>query len=153
MRFLDVFSSLFLGGGPAPLLLLYFEVKIMELGVNAMGNTPVQRYTSASAAAAQQKEANAKEILRKSKQEEIAARKAQQTQQIKPEVYLKDILTITSIFNRKLRFFIDRDSNEVIVKVIDGETDKVIKEIPPEALQRLHNRMREAIGLLIDEEI
>jgi len=41
----------------------------------------------------------------------------------------------------------------VVVKVIDGETDKVIKVLPPEELQRLHVRIREAIGLLFDEKI
>ncbi|HKK64933.1 MAG TPA: flagellar protein FlaG [Clostridia bacterium] len=82
-----------------------------------------------------------------------AQAQAQKKKTVDPEIYLKDILTITSIFNRKLRFSINRESNQVVVKVIDGETDKVIKEIPPEALQRLHSRMRETIGLLIDEEI
>ena len=41
----------------------------------------------------------------------------------------------------------------MVVKVIDKETDKVIKELPSGELQRLHVRIREAIGLLIDEEI
>jgi flagellar protein FlaG len=41
----------------------------------------------------------------------------------------------------------------VIVKVIDSRTDEVIKEIPPEQLQRLHGRIREAIGLIVDESI
>jgi flagellar protein FlaG len=78
---------------------------------------------------------------------------ARNTKDFNPEEYLKDIVTITSIFNRKLKFFVNHNTNQVVVKVIDGETDKVIKEIPPEALQRLHSRLREAIGLLIDEEI
>lgn len=69
------------------------------------------------------------------------------------ESYLKDILRMTSLFDRKLKFTLNRDLGTVIVKVVDRETDKVIKEIPPEALQRLHRRMKEAIGLLIDEEI
>ncbi|MFO7848401.1 MAG: flagellar protein FlaG [Spirochaetia bacterium] len=69
------------------------------------------------------------------------------------ERYLKDILRLTGLFNRKLKFRINNDLQQVIVKVVDKETDKVIKEIPPEALQRLHERMQEFIGLLIDEEI
>ncbi len=39
----------------------------------------------------------------------------------------------------------------MVVKVIDGNTDKVIKELPPKELQRVHMRIREAIGLLLDE--
>ena len=51
------------------------------------------------------------------------------------------------------RSMINQELDRVVVKVIDRETDKVIKEIPPEVLQRLHVRIREAIGLLIDESI
>jgi len=41
----------------------------------------------------------------------------------------------------------------VIVKVIDKETDKVIKELPPAELQRLHSNLKEAIGLLFNEMV
>jgi len=54
-------------------------------------------------------------------------------------------------FNRKLRFVVDLDSKQVIVKVIDKETDKVIRELPPEELQRLHRNIKEAIGISFDE--
>jgi len=57
------------------------------------------------------------------------------------------------VFNRKLQFEVDHNSNEVIVKVIDKETDKVIKELPPEELQRLHSNLKETIGFLFDERV
>lgn len=123
----------------------------MELDINSISGTPVQRYVPAAAAVQQQK-AKARELLQERSKGSPPPQPVKK-KDIDPEIYLKDILTITSIFNRKLRFTIDRNSRQVIVKVIDGATDKVIKEIPPEALQRLHKRMREAIGLLIDEEI
>jgi flagellar protein FlaG len=69
------------------------------------------------------------------------------------ERYLSEILNITQFFNKRLRFSINNELDQVVVKVIDSQTDKVIKEIPPEVLQRLHVRIREAIGLLIDEII
>jgi len=65
----------------------------------------------------------------------------------------EDLKRITTIFNKKLQFVVDHHSNEVIVKVIDKETDKVIKELPPEELQRLHKNLKEAIGLLFDEMV
>ncbi|MEM5948558.1 flagellar protein FlaG [Spirochaetia bacterium 38H-sp] len=58
----------------------------------------------------------------------------------------------TPILSRRLKYSIDRELNQVIVKVIDAETEKIIKELPPEALQRLHRRIREAVALLVDEE-
>ena len=63
----------------------------------------------------------------------------------------EDVHRMRLVFNRKLQFEVDHNSNQVIVKVIDKETDKVIKELPPEELQRLHRHLKEAIGLLFDE--
>ena len=56
------------------------------------------------------------------------------------------------VFDKKLQFVVD-DTHQVIVKVIDRETDKVIKELPPEELQRLHANLRETIGFLFDERV
>lgn len=64
-----------------------------------------------------------------------------------------ELENVSAIFNRKLKFTVDRELGDVIVKVIDTTTDKVIKELPPEALQRLHVRIQEALGLLFDETI
>ncbi|MFA6506608.1 MAG: flagellar protein FlaG [Treponemataceae bacterium] len=63
----------------------------------------------------------------------------------------KDLERLSLAFNKKLRFSIDQATDEVIVKVIDAESDKVIKELPPKELQRLHQKLKEMIGLLIDE--
>jgi uncharacterized FlaG/YvyC family protein len=64
-----------------------------------------------------------------------------------------DLQRMGVAFNRKLQFVVDHASNQVIVKVIDKETDKVIKELPPEELQRLHRFLKEAVGLLFDETV
>jgi uncharacterized FlaG/YvyC family protein len=55
------------------------------------------------------------------------------------------------VFNRKLQFVVDHNSHEVTVKVIDKDTDKVIKVLPPEELQRMHSDLKESIGFLFDE--
>ncbi|MDR0487272.1 MAG: flagellar protein FlaG [Treponema sp.] len=76
--------------------------------------------------------------------------------EVKPQVIhstAADMEKISLVFNKKLQFVVDRHSNEVIVKVIDKETDKVIKELPPEELQRLHSNLRETIGFLFDERV
>jgi flagellar protein FlaG len=64
-----------------------------------------------------------------------------------------DLESIGLAFNRRLKFVIDQDSREITIKVIDNETDKVIKVLPPEELQRLHSRIRETIGFLIDRMV
>ena len=64
-----------------------------------------------------------------------------------------DLEHIGLAFNRRLKFIIDQESRELIVKVIDNETDKVIKVLPPEELQRLHSRIRETMGFLFDRMV
>ena len=56
-------------------------------------------------------------------------------------------------FNRRVVLSVNDQINQVIIKVVDGETDKVIKEIPPEEIQHLIARIKETIGLLVDEKI
>jgi len=60
---------------------------------------------------------------------------------------------ISHAFNSRLKFEIDQDSKEIIIKVIDNNTDKVIKVLPPEELQRLHHSIKETIGILFDRKV
>lgn len=55
-------------------------------------------------------------------------------------------------FNRKLQFVVKPDSPDVIVKVIDGNTDKVLKVLPPEELQRLRAGIDKIAGTLLDKK-
>jgi flagellar protein FlaG len=79
----------------------------------------------------------------------------QAEKKVKPHISstAADLEKISLAFNRKLQFVVDHGSNQVIIKVIDKETDKVIKELPPEELQRLHRHLKEAIGLLFNEMV
>ena len=61
-----------------------------------------------------------------------------------------DLEQISLTFDHRLKFVIDQESKEILIKVIDNETDKVIKVLPPKELQRLHSRIRETIGFLFD---
>jgi len=67
--------------------------------------------------------------------------------------YIKQVLKIPNVLNRKLSYSINKELNQVVVKVIDSQTDKVIRVIPSETLLKLHSRMKEVIGLIFDEEI
>ncbi len=58
-----------------------------------------------------------------------------------------------SLINRKLQFSIERELDSVIIKIIDLNTDEVIKEIPSEDIQKLKIRIRKTTGLLFDELI
>jgi flagellar protein FlaG len=53
--------------------------------------------------------------------------------------------------NRSLRFSVHEDTQRIIVRVVNTRTDEVIKELPPEDVLDTVARIREMIGLLIDE--
>ena len=65
---------------------------------------------------------------------------------------LSDLQKVSQVFGRRLQYSIDRDINRVVVKVIDTETDKVIRELPPKEIQELYRRIREAVGLLFEHK-
>jgi flagellar protein FlaG len=56
-------------------------------------------------------------------------------------------------FNRRVVLSVNDQINQVIIKVVDADTDTVIKEIPAEEIQHLIARIKETIGLLVDEKI
>lgn len=66
---------------------------------------------------------------------------------------VEELQITTKTMNRRLKFTMNEDLDRIVVKVVDAKTDTVIKELPPESLQRIQARMREAIGLLLDEKI
>jgi len=69
------------------------------------------------------------------------------------EKYMRRLFKYNLSLVKKLKYSVNEELGQVVVKVIDPETDKVIKEIPSEEMQKLHIRIREAIGLLVDEKI
>ncbi len=54
--------------------------------------------------------------------------------------------------NVELKLEVDRDSNTVVVKVVDPETKKILRQIPEEELLEIRKRMEELIGVLYDRE-
>jgi flagellar protein FlaG len=56
-------------------------------------------------------------------------------------------------FNRRIELSVNDAINQVIIKVVDAETDTVIKEIPAEEIQHLIARIKETIGVLVDQKI
>jgi flagellar protein FlaG len=133
-----------MGGARAPLLIVFHEESFMEQEIQGIHN-------GISVREQQQKDAAKKRKLVEKEQKQPQNRPVRSREELIS--YLRKVLNITSSLNRRLQFSINRELGEVVVKVIDSETDKVIREVPPEELQRLHIRMREIIGLLFDQEI
>ena len=55
------------------------------------------------------------------------------------------------VAGNKIQFDFNKKLNTVIISVIDEETEKVIRQIPSEDMQKLKLRIRQATGSLFDE--
>lgn len=55
------------------------------------------------------------------------------------------------IYDKRLEFSIHEKTKEILVKIIDSNTDEVIKEIPSEKILDMIANMMELAGLLVDE--
>ena len=60
--------------------------------------------------------------------------------------------TLVHELQRNLDFSVDDSSGQVVVKVIDGESGKLIRQIPSEDLLRLSERLEDMRSLLFKAE-
>lgn len=75
-------------------------------------------------------------------------------EKISDEFLQKSIDRVNDTFElhkRSVRFKIHERTNEVMVKIVDAETEEVIREIPPEKLLDMFANMLELAGLIVDE--
>jgi len=55
--------------------------------------------------------------------------------------------------NRSIRFSIDDDSKEVVVKVVNKSSGEVIAQYPPDEIINLKKRLEEMTGLLVEKTV
>lgn len=67
------------------------------------------------------------------------------------DTVIAELGEVSAAFDKRLSFRLNEKLGQVVVKVIDTQTDKVIREIPPAELQHVHERIREVMGILFDE--
>lgn len=55
------------------------------------------------------------------------------------------------IFNRKLAFSVHKDLNRIVIRIIDTETNTVIRQVPPDEILHLMEEIRKTAGLFLDK--
>ena len=55
--------------------------------------------------------------------------------------------------NRKVDYHVEQNSNEIVVKIRDGDTGEVIKQIPEEEFLRLTNRISDFNKGILDKTV
>ncbi len=66
---------------------------------------------------------------------------------------LKEVQTAISGVTNDLRFSIDEDTGRTLIKIVDRETDEVIKQIPSEEFLRISRALDKFQGLLVKQEV
>ncbi len=56
------------------------------------------------------------------------------------------------INNVELKFNKDEETGQTYVKIVDKETGEVIREIPPEEVRKLAEKLDEMVGILLDKK-
>lgn len=65
---------------------------------------------------------------------------------------VKEVNDFVTPFNNSLQFSIDKDSDTMVVKVIDISTKEVIKQIPSEEMLALAKALDQLKGLLVKQK-
>lgn len=64
----------------------------------------------------------------------------------------KHIEKMSELINgTRVQFNLSKELNEVIVKIVDPNTNQVLRELPSKEIQNLKLRIRKAIGTIFDE--
>ena len=77
-------------------------------------------------------------------------KQAEQSQQPLGNV-VSELNNLVRELHRELQFSVDDESGETVIKVVDRETDEVVRQIPSEDVVRLRKRLQEAAGLIFQD--
>lgn len=83
---------------------------------------------------------------------EVAASIVQNTAEVKAQAQQLQKMS-DLIMGRKLQFNVNNELGSVVVKVVDQNTNQVLREIPSQEIQQLKINIRKAIGVIFDELI
>ncbi len=82
-------------------------------------------------------------------QQETKHEEHQQHQQ-DVEKIISDINTQLQSMHTELNFSIDSETDRMVLKIVNSETDEVIRQIPAEEALRIASRLSKLLGLLVD---
>lgn len=69
------------------------------------------------------------------------------------DLLITDIKELSQIMNKQIQFSMDYENQEMVVRIINRETNEVIRQLPPEELRELHRKLKETaemLGLVVD---
>jgi flagellar protein FlaG len=89
------------------------------------------------------------------KKDQLDQQKILKNEKVSAEVIEKVVEELRkklSMLNTQLQIRIDKDTNMTVVKVIDKQTHKIIRQIPPEYVLKIAKYLDEITGLLLNKK-
>jgi flagellar protein FlaG len=65
---------------------------------------------------------------------------------------VESLYELTEMLQTSITFKVDKETNSVVIKVIDKKNDEVIRQIPNEEILKLRKKMNEMTGILLSEK-
>jgi len=122
-------------------------VNTMDVGsVNTQGAAAQQQSKSRS----QVQEDQALE--QRQQQQQVPPEEARDEKKVNPEEILDKIKEVSQDGYYSVRFEKNDDLEELVVKVVDKESEEVIRQIPPEEILELRETLRDLRGNLVDTQ-
>jgi len=66
---------------------------------------------------------------------------------------IEELQNKISYLNKSLKIEIDKDINEPIIKIIEVDTNRVIRQIPPDYVVNIIKNINKMLGALLNEKI
>ena len=66
---------------------------------------------------------------------------------------IKKINEAIAVKNIALNYSFNDNTEEIVVKVVEMPSEKVIRQIPPDAILKLRERLQEVLGVIFDENV
>jgi flagellar protein FlaG len=85
----------------------------------------------------------------------VEAKKAEEPKDIQEDLLndvVKEMNQHVQNYRRELQFLVDKDADKTVVKVVDMDTDEVIRQFPPESILELSKKMSEINGNIFNTE-
>jgi len=94
------------------------------------------------------------------KVESVAVSPVEPKEQDSPQVLLEELQEKVAQLNdhmqnlnRSLKFTVDEQSGETVVRVIDAETDKLVRQIPAQEVLDVRNAIEKYRGILLEAKV
>jgi len=69
------------------------------------------------------------------------------------ESIINELNRFIQIFNTKITFEIDKETKKTVLKIINAQSNEIIRQIPPEELLEISRKISELLGLIINVRV